>query len=522
MMVRPAVWGIKADEHRAWVEHQQSQEVGDGKWLIQGTKSQLPTLWNTSDDHVVLTGLVWRLPVNAQRQSGVSLKNGIIEVSRLFQPHAVVRLNGDAQHEMGSLLLIAPRMLRLPSEPSMLENFLKEVENAIQDAQEIADRVLDDPSAATALDKAAASTMKDAGVLNTESSPVQGGATGKITGSDAGRMTRSLYLSRNLLLEGVPGTGKTYAIKAIEAAWNRAAEEHPTHFRTIRETLTRTMHPATTYEDFIGGLQPQENGKFQRQDGFFVRACTKADKDPGHDFLVILDEFNRCNIPKVMGDLLTVLEPSKRAKRTADGKGFEGGTKVDIHGGRKFTVPENILVLATMNTTDRSVAPLDAALRRRFAFQRVWPKGFDPAHIGDAGSVAAEIWEDGTTDQRFVASVDAWFKLNIKLKDHGNDAMLGHSYLYALRDDLKRELPAAIAPDESAVFVHHWNQHLLPALSETLMRNRLAKGETRSKVIDSIDIQGHSIHDERPSARKDNLHSPILRLVKTTASSTAE
>ena len=156
------------------------------------------------------------------------------------------------------------------------------------------------------------------------------------------------------------------------------------------------------------------------------------------------------------------------------------------------------------------------------AFQRVWPKGFDPTAPKSPEVVANEIWKDGKADPGngafniFKESVEAWFKLNEELKAHGNDAMLGHSYLYALSKDLKCNIPDAIA-NQSAVLEHHWNQHLLPALSETLMSNRLAKADTMDNIIGGIQVQTLSIRDERPEARKDNLHSPILRLVKIDA-----
>ena len=92
------------------------------------------------------------------------------------------------------------------------------------------------------------------------------------------------------------------------------------------------------------------------------------------DYLLLLDEVNRANVPKVLGDLLLTLEPSKRQKW--NGTGWRGGVAVTLpYSARQFEVPDNIYVLGTMNTSDRSIAPLDAALRRRFAFVRVLPLG---------------------------------------------------------------------------------------------------------------------------------------------------
>ena len=349
----------------------------------------------------------------------------------------------------------------------------------------------------------------------------------------------TLALSRNLILEGVPGTGKTHAIKGLQAAWNTQADaadpNQPKRFRKIDDKgiFIRTMHPATTYEDFIGGLQPNKDGNFAYTRGFFLKACDYARSKPDEDVLVVLDEFNRCNVPKVMGDLLTVLEPSKRATRDKDKLGFTGGTTVKLPGGAhaadsiksqrdsddkpgELTVPENILVLATMNTTDRSVAPLDAALRRRFAFHRMWPLGFDPHARMNATAVARAIWKQGAAPSHFTDTVGAWHALNSQLEKHGNDALLGHSYLFALRKDLVRQREGRIAPaiavSPQDLIEHHWNQHLLPALSETLMSNRLAKGAVVDAILQPVKAHGLDIQDDRPAGRRDNLHPPILRL----------
>ena len=186
------------------------------------------------------------------------------------------------------------------------------------------------------------------------------------------------------------------------------------------------MHPSTSYEDFIEGLRPTEvskpstdlhipvkdqntpkdtiaktkwffnapakvKGNFSVQDGFFLNVCKEAVQNPSKDFLVLLDEINRCNIPSVFGDLLTAIERSKRAvwinptNEEANGHWdlSDAQTITLAISKRKLFVPENVYVVGTMNTTDRSVAPMDMALRRRFAFHRIEPtapKGRFPNH----------------------------------------------------------------------------------------------------------------------------------------------
>jgi hypothetical protein len=231
------------------------------------------------------------------------------------------------------------------------------------------------------------------------------------------------------------------------------------------------------------------------QDGFFLRACAHAVNHPQEHFIVLLDEINRCNVPKVLGDLLTTLERSKRArwKGGADGHwDLEACQVVTLPGSKRlFFVPDNVYVVATMNTTDRSVAPLDAALRRRFAFHRCWPLGFgeqsgvDTVAVGDVLKLLrAEAGMKNDDRGVFEESVRAWAELNVLLQKYGGpDAMLGHSYLFDLARDLKRK-PAtwpAATPDQ--VVRHHWTHHILPQLGDSVEANNLGIGEAIGGVL---------------------------------------
>ena len=301
----------------------------------------------------------------------------------------------------------------------------------------------------------------------------------------------------NLILEGVPGTGKTYALKEL-------ANELGNRKTIAVGRLATVMHPATSYEDFVEGLRPgtpapysgasefddaapeiavddqadqtadasapakwffepatEASGDFQIHDGFFVAACAAAVRNPNTPYVVLLDELNRCNIPKVMGDLITTMEISKRAKWVAkeNGENGENGEYWDLssaqvvtlpYSKRQFFVPDNLTIVGTMNTTDRSVAPMDAALRRRFVFVRVEPKF--PEFKNETPS--------------FTAARSQVVELNRALKTYlGADAVLGHSYFY----DMKREIDDG--GDAAAVTRFYFDKVIFPMVVDTLVNN---------------------------------------------------
>ena len=310
-------------------------------------------------------------------------------------------------------------------------------------------------------------------------------------------LINSLQLAKNIVLEGVPGTGKTHAIGEIVKHWNgqQLVGDGKGKFAV-------TLHPATSYEDFVEGLRPGKAGDadkdryfcdpaetttenktaFSIQDGFFLRVCREAARDPNKDHIVLLDEINRCNIPKVMGDLLTTIEASKRAtKSEADEtetiiqKKWKHNQTVTLpYSKRIFFVPDNVYVVATMNTTDRSVAPMDAALRRRFAFLRLWPMGFSPGDEKAHSDVSDLIWKEAQLEKeptaQFKKSVEIWHDINTELKKAGPDAMLGHTYLFDLAKALFK-----YRPDITKVLLHHWNHHILPQLVDVLVSNDLGE-----------------------------------------------
>jgi MoxR-like ATPase len=239
---------------------------------------------------------------------------------------------------------------------------------------------------------------------------------------------QALRRFRNVIVEGPPGTGKTYVAQEIGPLWT-AATGRPVA-GDAQGAWAITFHPSTSYEDFVEGLryEPAIPG-FDRKDGFITRVVNEAKKKPEADFLVLLDEVNRANVPKVLGDLLLTLEPSKR--QHWDGTDWTGGVTVTLpYSGRVFGVPDNIYVLGTMNTSDRSIAPLDAALRRRFAFVRVTPLR------GDEFRAALRTARGEDVLKLAEESIDVLDRLNDEVLRPvlGPDGELGHSYLFDLRE----------------------------------------------------------------------------------------
>ncbi|MEV0713336.1 AAA family ATPase [Asanoa sp. NPDC050611] len=290
----------------------------------------------------------------------------------------------------------------------------------------------------------------------------------------------ALLTFKNVVLEGVPGTGKSYTIERIAREWRA---------RTGRDLLTFddqryraiVLHPSSSYEDFIEGLRPEaeastakafdqpatSTGKFGLQDGFFVSVCAAAVAAPDKDVLVLLDELNRCNVPSVFGDLLLTLEASRRArykhrdiKTPATAQDWTTPTPAQLpYSRRTFFVPDNVYVIATTNTTDRSVAPLDSALRRRFAFHRLEPT------MPDVGDLPATV--PAPVRELFGTSAAVLHDLN----DHalrpclGPDGVLGHSYLYAAATMLKD----AVGVEEAVLRLKlHWQYTILPQLIDSV------------------------------------------------------
>ncbi len=168
----------------------------------------------------------------------------------------------------------------------------------------------------------------------------------------------SLEIKKNIVLQGPPGVGKTFVAKKI--AYEIMKKTDDTKIEIVQ------FHQSYSYEDFIQGIRPSEN-TFKVKNGVFHNFCKKAEQDPENKYFFIIDEINRGNLSKIFGELMMLIETDKRGK-----------SKVHLTYSEKddapFSVPENLYLIGTMNTADRSLAIVDYALRRRFRFIPLKPK----------------------------------------------------------------------------------------------------------------------------------------------------
>lgn len=163
-------------------------------------------------------------------------------------------------------------------------------------------------------------------------------------------LTELLKRKRNIILTGPPGVGKTFAAKRL--CYSILGEKLKNRVQFIQ------FHQSYSYEDFIQGYRPDEDtGNYMLKPGVFYSFCKVAEADKDNDYFFIIDEINRGNISKILGELMMLIEADKR------------GEELSLqYTGEKFSVPENLMIIGMMNTADRSLAVLDYALRRRFSF----------------------------------------------------------------------------------------------------------------------------------------------------------
>ena len=174
------------------------------------------------------------------------------------------------------------------------------------------------------------------------------------------RILKRLRTKKNLILQGPPGTGKTWLAKRL--AFALIGQKDDSKIRAVQ------FHPNLSYEDFIRGWRPSGAGKLELVDGPFMEMINTAIANPNSKYVLVIEEINRGNPAQIFGEMLTLLETDKRTPEEA----LELSYKMEK--GERVYIPSNLFVIGTMNIADRSLALVDLALRRRFAFIDLEPK----------------------------------------------------------------------------------------------------------------------------------------------------
>ena len=244
------------------------------------------------------------------------------------------------------------------------------------------------------------------------------------------RLYKILERKKQIILYGPPGTGKTFSANelkkyilsknVIESAKNNGNNQ-------FSENIT--FHQSYSYEDFVEGIRPKITADdkviYKPVDGIFKKISNHAKNDPNTNYVLTIDEINRGNIEKIFGELITLIESDKRIKEHQVMLPY---TK------ESFWVPKNLFIIGTMNTADRSIAQLDTALRRRFAFTELMP---------ESKLINSEI--DGISLKKLLEA------LNEKIRKEGialRDKQIGHSYFMKVNniEDLRITFAVEIVP----------------------------------------------------------------------------
>lgn len=184
-----------------------------------------------------------------------------------------------------------------------------------------------------------------------------------LDGSELERILQQWDRKKNLILQGPPGTGKTWLAKRLGSVKVGSQDREITRAR-LRVVQ---FHPSLSYEDFVRGWRPSGKGELSLVDGILMQAIDTAKSEPDVPFVLVIEEINRGNPAQIFGEMLTLLEDSKRSPSEAMELAYG---KV----GERVYVPENLFLIGTMNVADRSLALVDLALRRRFAFVDLRPQ----------------------------------------------------------------------------------------------------------------------------------------------------
>ena len=256
-----------------------------------------------------------------------------------------------------------------------------------------------------------------------------------------------------------------------------------------------TFHQSYSYEDFVEGVRPvqAEDGErviYRVEPGVFRRICARAKSDPDRRYAMFIDEINRGNISKIFGELITLLEPDKRAYYDEDGKCIGGMELTLPYSGDSFGVPVNLDVYGAMNTADRSIARLDWALRRRFDFEELEP---DASIIqGVDGDGLIDDGESGRIDlRRLLKEMNRRIRFLLD-REH----RVGHSYFMDVKtfEDLRRVMFRKVLPLLEEYFYEDWSRIQL-VLRDRIGEERNPPQIVRDEQVEELQVLGFD-HDD--------------------------
>lgn len=237
---------------------------------------------------------------------------------------------------------------------------------------------------------------------------------------------------KNVILLGAPGVGKTYAAKRL--AYSMMGEKNQDRLMMIQ------FHQSYSYEDFIEGFRPSGSGlNFEIKKGAFYNFCKSAAEDIENEYFFIIDEINRGNLSKIFGELFVLIENDKR-----------GNALQLLYSDEKFYVPSNVLIIGMMNTADRSLAILDYALRRRFAFFEMKP-GFQ-----SKGFIDYRTSLDNIKFNRLINCVESLNEAITTDDSLGEGFCIGHSYFCDLENVTDQSLNRIVEYELIPLIKEYW------------------------------------------------------------------
>lgn len=235
---------------------------------------------------------------------------------------------------------------------------------------------------------------------------------------------------KNVILQGAPGVGKTFAARRL--AYSMMGEKDKSRVMMVQ------FHQSYSYEDFIMGFRPTESG-FELKKGAFYNFCKEAEIDSDNDYYFIIDEINRGNLSKIFGELFMLIESDKR-----------GAQLQLLYSNEKFSVPNNVYIIGMMNTADRSLAMLDYALRRRFAFYEMKP-GFETDGFRE--------YQGLLDSEKFNSLIDCVRQLNDRIINDdslGEGFCIGHSYFCNLKEASDDVLASIVQYELIPLLKEYW------------------------------------------------------------------